>query len=1091
MIRHISLQIIAFLILLFTSFFNYLYGQEKGAIQSKYYSTKDYNAGVQNWAIAQDKRGILYFGNLNGVLEFDGITWRLIRVNNLSTIRSLAVDSLGKVFVGAYSEFGYLQPNARGDMTYHSLIPQIDEHHRDFEEVWDINCFGDTVFFLSDDYLFRYHEGRFDYWESGKNNFYLSYKVNNIYLVQELGKGLMRFQNNGLNLIEKGEFFADKKIHTILPISQGYLICTRLHGFYIYDTSGKKVRIKPLAEVSDKAKKLNNYFIEHAFYHGIAIHDNQFAMSTISGNVLIINQKWEVVDVIDHHTIGVKSPALFLYYQKNHSLWLGLGNGICQVEVSSPFRYWNHTNGLTGVLTDVSKIRDTLYISTASGIFSTSCTENYFEINNFEPIEGKFEQAWQFLYFQPPYLDSKTGQVTNSRVYHPIPDDHSILLASTRTGLYRIKGGESEKIFDYEGILRLHQSYLYPKNLLVGINNGLVLLTYDKGQWIDNGYQHGINARINDIEEDTLGNIWLSASYKGFFRIQNLFSNDSSSVSVELFDTRHGLPSLNSLWINDENRNLEFSAGEYYYTFNPTLKLFEKIEETTDADTTSSNQSIYSYPAWERINDDIITNYHVVKQGDTVVWFGTSTGVFKFLGRTNRNYHDLFPTIIRRVRTGDSILFNGANILAIESQQKDISRAYSLNLSTTVDIGHILKYKNNSLSFYYALPFFEGEKSNLFSFQLEGYDKNWSEWSQETRKEYTNLPEGYYTFKVKGKNFYGIESEPAEFKFTILPPWYRTILAYLGYFLLGVLFVVIVVKLYTYRLIIEKENLEGIVKERTQEILMQKEEILVQAEHLKETYDWIRAKNIELEYQKKAFERKKDQLEVSNATKNKFFRIIAHDLRNPISTLVSTTGYILTDIDEFDKEKMKGIIEDLNKLSLTTYNLLENLLDWSTSQMGEIKFNPKPVDLNLAVNDNIELISSKLQSKNIAIEVNLPERIEVMADENMVYTIIRNLITNAVKFSKENGTIRVYTVINKPFCSICIADDGVGISSDNLDKLFRIDKHLSTLGTHNEKGSGLGLILCKEFAEKNGGDISVESEPGKGSTFTLILKLST
>ncbi|HNS31150.1 MAG TPA: HAMP domain-containing sensor histidine kinase, partial [Tenuifilaceae bacterium] len=348
--------------------------------------------------------------------------------------------------------------------------------------------------------------------------------------------------------------------------------------------------------------------------------------------------------------------------------------------------------------------------------------------------------------------------------------------------------------------------------------------------------------------------------------------------------------------------------------------------------------------------------------------------------------------------------------------------------------------------------------------------------------------EGTYTFMVKSKNLYGIESVPAAFRFTISPPWYRTYLAYFSYFVLFLCIIIVVVKLYTYQLIREKDKLEGIVKERTQEILMQKEEILVQAEHLRETYDWMRAKNIELEYQKKAFKKQKDQLEVSNATKNKFFRIIAHDLRNPISTLVGSTGFILTDIDSFDKDKMKRIIEELNKLSLTTYTLLENLLDWSTSQMGEIAFDPKPLELLSLVKENLELVKSKIDEKNIRMEIDIPENLMVLADENMIHNIIRNLITNAVKFTPDNGHIKIFAESKGELYHLSIADNGVGINKEHLENLFRLDKHVTTPGTHNEKGSGLGLILCKEFIERNGGTITVVSEPGKGSTFTITLK---
>ncbi|MFO8021098.1 MAG: HAMP domain-containing sensor histidine kinase, partial [Perlabentimonas sp.] len=280
------------------------------------------------------------------------------------------------------------------------------------------------------------------------------------------------------------------------------------------------------------------------------------------------------------------------------------------------------------------------------------------------------------------------------------------------------------------------------------------------------------------------------------------------------------------------------------------------------------------------------------------------------------------------------------------------------------------------------------------------------------------------------------------------------------------------------------------VVERTQEILMQKEEILVQSEHLKEANEWIKAKNIELESQKNEIEIKKNQLEVSNATKNKFFRIIAHDLRNPISTLVNTTGYILTDIDSIDRKTTKQFIENLNSLSLKTYNLLENLLDWSSAQMGGFEYKPKSLVLKSLVMQNVELISGDLDQKNINVSIDIPDDLKVRADENMLLTIIRNLLSNAVKFTFDNGTIKIYTQISEGVCKLSISDNGVGISEENLEKLFKVDKDVRTYGTRNEKGSGIGLLLCKEFAELNGGTIVVESKPNEGSTFAITLMLA-
>ncbi len=1063
-----------------------IYAQEKGLIQSKYYSTNDYNAGTQNWAVAQDSRGIMYFGNSDGVLEFDGETWRLIKVTNESSVRCLGVDINGVIYAGAFGELGFLKPNRAGSMEYHSLKSLINEKYSNFGEIWDVTCFSDSVFFLTDHYLFRYSNGKFDYWESENQRFYLSHKVNNSYFVQEMGKGLLEFQNNALSLSSKGEFFADIRIHTIFPMDNGLLICSRLDGIFIYDTSNSKTTIKPFSAVSTKAKKLNDFFIKYGFYHGIAINENLYALASVTGSILIVDRNWNIVDVINDKSIGVKSNTHFLYYQKNQQLWLALANGICQVEAMSPLRYWNESMGLSGVISDVARLKSYLYVSTGTGIFYTKCNQNNnFELNKFSPVEGTFEQSWGFTYFKSKTTINKKS-FFGSCFKNCCHSADSILLAATSRGLFQIIEDKSTLISNYNGLYNVCQSKKDPSKLIVGLANGVAVLTHsNNGKWIDHGLQYNIEANIRSIAEDSLGNLWLGASYKGVYRVKNPYSFNFDSAKVELLDTLHGLPSVKSVRVFEGKNKLIFLCDQNYYTFNELKNRFDLYVEPNSTDSASVNKNQYvDSLSWRRIDVDIISSYYVVNQSDSVVWFSTNAGTFKHNGGTSRNYFDLFPVQIRKVVSGDSILYNGTN-----SKHTTEPSFALVNPSSIVDFNTQLDFNHNSLTFIYAWPFFEGDKPKYYSYKLDGYDQNWSDWSTETKSVYTNLREGKYSFKVKSKNVYEIESEAAEFKFTISPPWHRTYYAYFGFFIVSILFIAAVVKFYTYRLIKEKEKLEDIVKERTQEILMQNEEILVQAEHLKDANEWISAKNVDLEVQKKELERKKDQLEVSNATKNKFFRIIAHDLRNPISTLVGSTGYILTDIDDFDKEKTKKFVGELNRLSLTTYNLLENLLDWSSNQTGQIKYDPKPIDLVSIVRQNIELVQSKIGSKAIELKLNLPQEFLVFADENMIHTVFRNLLTNAVKFTNQGGEININLSSDDTTCSLKIADNGVGISKENIEKLFRIEKHLTTPGTDNERGSGLGLILSKEFIERNGGTISVESQLGKGSVFTITLNL--
>lgn len=1209
-----------------------IHAQEKGQLLSKYYSPLDYNAGNQNWSIAQDSRGVLYFGNSLGILEFDGVNWRLIQNKNQSSIRSLAFDSNNRLYAGGYNELGYLAPNKNGELIYKSLISEIDSSYREFGENWSIHCLSDTIFFLTEKYLFRYVNGKFNYWKSSKERFYYGHVINRHYYVQEIGEGLLKLENNKLVKVERTEYFKDIRIHNILPYGENdLLICSRTKGLYLYTKSEGKYKIIPFIKYSPKAKLLNNYLIDKIFYHGIAINDSIYALSTISGETIIIDKNWNVKDVINKETVGIKSAMHYLYYDKNNSLWIAHANGISQVDILSPFRFWNDDKGVNGTLSDVARINNYFYISTGLGVYYTDNNKTSdFELNQFHPVEGTFEQAWGFLYYQPKGAEIYDKRILDREISNRITTKNTVLLVSTTRGLFEIDKTKSKLISNYKSI---YLSYQYKKDanyLFLGLKDGVAMLSYNKGRWTDHGKIPGTKGITADIEEDSTGALWISSIYKGLFKVNNPKKSTHLEHVVEFYDTTSNIPDIRSVLMEYYMDTVYFISQNRLFTFNEQTKTFDEyfIPTVTQPDTTEINDSS---DLVKKEEDPIDSLYDLILKGDVLTqlyqsdhyewdrWFGTTKGVCRFQYNTLRDYSDINPPLIRKVLAEDSVIFYGTN--------------YKLNTSnneiyvcsdSVVNFQTILEYKNNSLTFFYASPFFEENTKNRYSYLLEGFDKKWSEWTTETKKEYTNLREKEYTFKVKSINIYNIETPVAEFKFKILPPWYRHLSAYIAYIIIGVIIIIIIVKLYTLRLIREKDKLEKIVIERTQEILMQKEEILVQAEHLKDANQGITAKNEELEKQKweitnqaiklrkantelkklskvasetdnaigifnkngdiewvnegftrmygytleqyksekksnlfdssdnpnikeairlcinektsvvykfktktregneiwtqttlthvsdkngettnliaidsditdlilaeKEIAEQRDQLALSNATKNKFFRIIAHDLRNPISTLAASSGIIFNDFEDYDKEQTKDLIGELNKLSQTTYYLLENLLDWSSTQMGDISYNPKPIDLHLITRENIDLINRKISQKNITLNLNIPNKSVAFADENMVKTVIRNLLSNAVKFTPENGEIEISTIVKNDFVYFTIKDNGIGIEKENLQKLFKIDQHYTALGLDNEKGSGLGLILCKEFVEKNGGSIHISSEVNKGTNIEFTLR---
>ena len=1183
------------------SFLKTISSQEKGLIFSTYHSPSNYKAGSQNWAIARDNRGILYFGNSHGILEYDGKNWELIKVKNKSAVKNLKICSNNTIYVSAYNEIGYLSPNHQGKLNYTSLTHLIDSAFLNFGDVYNIHCFSDTVFFSTHKYIFRYHNKKLAYWEA-QNHFLASFKINNDYYIQETGKGILKLENNKLNLTSPLRFFSAIQVINIFPHEQGLLMCTKNKGLFLY----KEEQLISISKISENAKKINDFFCNNTYRHGCIVNDTSYVLCSTFGKSIFITKDWHIKDIIDKGSVGIKSPINYAY-SDGKLLWLALSNGISQIELLSPFRYWNHKKGINGAISAIAKLNENLYVATCSGIYFTNFKKTPdLNTNHFNSITGDFEKSWSFLSFHPPKISGR-GKTT--------------LLLTTNKGLFQITNNKLRQFITNKSIYSAHQYKKNPNYLFLGVENGIETFKYANGIWERDKTYSNIKGIIHSINEDTLGNLWANSNYKGLYKINEPTIPKTSKYQVEFFDTLNNIPSVQLIKIYNHNDSLFFKANKHLYTYNQKQKRFKQYKTSTKNTRDILGQDKIDNLSYLRLKNKFISNYIPLENNDKGLWFATRNKIYRYYPNKYSFSNKTNPTLIRKVLSNDSIIYYGTNFLTKNKSLK----SNQISTSSNIDINTNLKYENNSLTFFYSSPFFEKPQNNKYSYYLEGFDTKWSPWTSETKKEYTNLRDKKYTFKVKSKNIYNQETDTTEFHFTILPPWYRSILAYITFLLLSSAIVIIIIWIYTKRLINEKYKLEKIVIERTQEILIQKEEILAQSKQVKEANAHIIAKNKKLEQQKweitnqaiklkkvnielqklseaisktnssvaifdcqgnlewvnegfirlygytlEEYKQKKesniiefnsypniqqalksslkknestiykfktqkkggseiwvqttlthvlnnrgeriniiaidsdvtdiikaenkiakqrDKLAISNATKNKFFKIIAHDLRNPISTLANSSNIILKDFEDYDKAQTKDFISELNKLSLRTYNLLENLLDWSSTQMGEINFNPQKIDLNLIISENIELINYKILQKNLCLKLDVPKGLTAFADENMIKTVFRNLLSNALKFTPQNGIIfiRIHDK-HYNFLECTIEDTGIGIDRENLSKLFKIDQHYTRLGLENERGSGLGLILCKEFIEKNGGKIIIDSTSEKGTSITFTLK---
>ncbi|PLX17381.1 MAG: hypothetical protein C0597_07055 [Marinilabiliales bacterium] len=385
----------------------------------------------------------------------------------------------------------------------------------------------------------------------------------------------------------------------------------------------------------------------------------------------------------------------------------------------------------------------------------------------------------------------------------------------------------------------------------IEIENKKALIEFKNGKWIDQGKQYDISDEIRTIDEDENGNLWLGTSLKGIIRI-------NTDETIDRFGMEDGLPDLSENKVYFLNNQIICATKKGVYYFNVKNERFEKYEgfgekyfknddeirvisiknENEIWIVSIDKQTGFEYIEKISISQDRIISvynipfkrllkksfYEIAFDSEDDVWIATSDAIYNYKEKLNEDFSKYYASLIRKVQLGiDSVVFWG-------TYYKDTGNLI-IDLKQPKSLFNIVKYKNNSFNFYYSTPFVPTDEVK-YSYKLEGFDDEWSNWDTKTERGYTNLDHGHYVFKVKAKNIYGIESEEIQYEFSIKPPFYKTLVAYFFYLVLAVFIIIVIVKIYTRRLELEKIRLEQIVKERTEEVVKQKDEIEKQRDEI-------------------------------------------------------------------------------------------------------------------------------------------------------------------------------------------------------------------------------------------------------------------
>lgn len=820
-ILNLTLLSSLFLSTLFSQTINYKL-QAIGYPFIKYYSSKEYKSDNTNWCIVQDKRGVMYFGNEKCILEFDGNSWRRIEVPNSALVRSLAIDDNGIIYVCASSDFGYLEPDSLGQLKYKSLVGYLDKKYKQSVEIWDVIANSKGVYFKTDDKIFRWSKKKFTVIDSVYS--FRFYKMGDDIYARNNGTGLMKIEGDSVFVMPGGEYFKKIGVFDMLPYDGKYsnqfnsgekkiLVTTNFNGLFLHD--GKNF--------SPFKTEVDSFFINNQIYNACITADGNFAFATQRGGVVIMDRKGYLLKIINEEA-GLPTNIVYdVYSDRQGGLWLATANGIVHCEYPSSFSIIPDQGLIKDRISSMLRFKNIFYAVNSLGILYLDKGSTAFKL-----VKGSNKPGMSLL------------------------DVNGILLAATNWGVGIVENYNLKEMLTANSSNILLHSKFYPDRIYVGHRTGVTILQQQKNKSKFDVYPIDIDEQeISSVVEEAENSLWLLSDFGVLLHItdklKNLSSEKTAKIKFDRFTKENGLPG-NSWRVYNINGKMLLVTDKGVFRFNNESKSF--VHDSTFGESFSNSTHIISIieknrngdlwilaeangskefgkavlqkndryiwqpvPEFRRLElgtvEAIYFDYEAASNKE-VLWLSTDEGLVRYDPDIHKNVESKYSTLIRKVVANNDSLIYGGSVFE-DSSAKEI----------------VLPFSDNNIRFEFSAASYDKPETMLYQYYLEGNDGNWSKWTFESKKEYTNLAQGDYHFRVRSKNVYGVISKEADFIFSVLPPWYLSWWAYVVYAILTMLGIYFTDRIMSSRLII---------KERDRAKLREAELIKKQAEEL-ETVD--------------------------------------------------------------------------------------------------------------------------------------------------------------------------------------------------------------------------------------------------------------
>lgn len=1005
-----------------------------------YYSHEDYSGHPQNWAIEQDEQGIIYVANKLGVLEFDGHSWRLRPAMNHSTARSLAVGSDGLVYAGFVGDFGYLKPLKDGSKEFVSLADSLEIEHRVFDDVWGTHAAGPYIYFQTRDRIFRWDGSEFDVFEAA-STFRTSFTVYDRFYVRDQNSGLLRDYGTELRLVEGGEFFIDRQVYMMEPFGQeDVLIGTREDGLFVYDGS----------TISRFETDVDEWLIENRLYSGATVQQRGIVLGTLGGGIAVLDENGRLRQIYNEEYGLVDGWVNYVFADRDHGVWLAHHNsGITRLDLPSELTVFDDRHGLrAGIIYYLARDDGRLVVSTSSGLSQLTLAQD---------ADQRF-----------PRFEHRTSDGSSIHATVKIGDR---LLIATDVGL-EVHDKEGTQVASSQSGLVMSLDVVNDSSLYAGTARGIVLVSLG---------EDGLSTRpvavedeyIDAISHDSRGRTWAITRSR---EVLLLTGNGASlsDLTVSRLGPDDGVPPNNFILssLNGETV-LVSSTGVHRYELDPETMAWKFVpDQRFKFLSESQSDEIQSFvqdslgriwivrddhvdiltenadghfdvdsPSALRIPDWRFVQIYVEPSG--VAWLSNNHRLFRYDPSVGirKSYEASLPPLIREVtlvETGERI---SAEMFASAS---------------TGDLQE-LEYRQNAVRFDFALPSYNDPRSSRYQYYMDGHDQDWSEWTTLTNKSYTNLFEGTYRLRVRGMNAFGDIGPEAVYTFRILPPWYRTIWAYTTYF---VLLAVLGAFLYHYRRLSKAHRRAA---EQAAELARERNV----NERLQESYRRLQEAN--------------ESLLQADKLKDEFLANTSHELRTPLTAILGFASILKEEVGGEHREFL-SMIEENGKRLLHTLN---SLLDLAKLRVGMMDINMRPTDVTRRAHEVGKLLMPLASKKELDLEVRTPSTgLYVLLDPHGIERVLYNLIGNAIKFT-DSGGVTVVVGEDGSDITITVADTGVGIEEQFIPHIFDEFKQESSGNTREHEGTGLGLAITNRLIQIMNGSISVTSNKGKGSVFTI------